>query len=49
MFPQIVQQRQPPLESFDIFVHRDFFASGAQRRRVTPAIPGKDGGENDIS
>jgi hypothetical protein len=49
MLPQIVQQRQPPLESFDIFVHRDFFASGAQRRRVTPAIPGKDGGENDIS
>ena len=44
MFSQIVQQRQSPLECFDVFAHNAFFASGAQRRSRTPAIQGKDGG-----
>ncbi len=35
MFPQIVQQRHPPLEFSNVFAHSDFFASGAQRRRVS--------------
>src|ERR1039458_9017908 len=44
MLPQIVQKRPPPLECYDVFAHGAFFASGAQRRRLRPAIPGKDGG-----
>ena len=44
MLPQIVQQRQPPLGCLDVFAHSAFFASGAQRRGRTLAIPGKDGG-----
>ncbi len=47
LLPQIVQQRQPPLESFDVFSHSALFASGTQRRQVTPEAPGKDGGEQD--
>jgi hypothetical protein len=49
MLPQIVQKRQPLLESFDILAHSRFFASGTQRRQVTPKIPGKDGGRKDFS
>jgi hypothetical protein len=44
MLPQILNQRQSPLECFDVFAHNAFFASGAQRRPVTLPIPGKDGG-----
>ena len=44
MLPQIVQQRQSPLECLDVFAHNAFFASGAQRRSRSPAIQGKDGG-----
>jgi len=44
MLPQIIQQRHPPLEYFDVFAHSAFFASGGQRRRETLPIPGKDGG-----
>jgi len=44
VLPQIVQQRQSPLECLDVFAHNAFFASGAQRRSRTPTIQGKDGG-----
>jgi hypothetical protein len=42
--PQIVQQRQSPLECLDVFADNAFSASGAQRKSRTPAIQGKDGG-----
>jgi hypothetical protein len=39
LLSQIIQKRQPPLESSDILAHSRFFASGTQRRQVTPEIP----------
>ena len=45
MLLQILNQRRPPLECFDVFAHGTFFASGAKRRSIMPVIPGKDGGQ----
>jgi hypothetical protein len=44
MLAEIIEQRLPPFECFDVLAHSAFFASGAQRKEKAPAFPGKDGG-----
>jgi len=48
VLPQIIEQRYPSLECFDVLAHSAFFASEAQRKRDLPAFPGKDGGRTDL-
>ena len=44
LLPQIIEQRKALFESFEIFAHGLFLASGGECRGKWPTFPGKDGG-----
>ena len=48
LLPQIIEQRKALFEFFNVLAHDRSFASGGERRRKSPAFPGKDGGQGKI-